>query len=744
MRFWLIVFFLIPSISVAESRPKIGLVLSGGGAKGAAHIGVLKVLEKHNIPVDYIAGTSIGSYVGGLYALGYNADEVEAIMLKTNFDKGYSDYIPRAQLQYEDKQLRDKYNIPVRIGYSDGRFKMPSGLLLGQYALQVLKNSIGEIGELDSFDQLPIPYRAVATDISTSKATILSTGSLSQAIKASSTVPGALEPIEIDGHLLVDGGITNNMPIDVVKSMGADIIIAVDIGSSLIDQENIQSTVDVLDQLSNILTINTTNKQKELLTKKDILIRPKIDDIDTMDFSKLEDALVLGEDAANDNLGELQKLSVSDTEYQAYLAKKQNIREQWTEQLGKPVTAIQYNNQSLINENYIAQHFNIKEGNVVNKEQLEEAIQAVYALDRFEFVNAEFIDTPEGRTVVLTTKEKSWGPDYLLFGFSWQGNFTSHSIVSFDFSYLLTDITPTGGTLKNELSLGWETFVGTEFYQPFDENYNSFARLALSYEENKYAEYKGSVRYARPELTDSSFLSKTGIGYHYTDYGISEIGLLAQYGELQFHDSSLGLEVDYYSYGGYITLGYDNLNSINFPTQGNKIELTITARKDFYTKEIFGSDTDNNLSIEFDWRGAFGLGNHTFVGIASAAALLNQSDFSVRLTELGGFLNLSGFQKDALIGVNKAFAAAVYQYDLGREVPGGTGLPLYAGTSLEAGNVWGINENVSPKELITSGSFYLGTDTDFGPAVIGLGYATSFNFDTEDQITLFFSLGKNW
>lgn len=743
MRLWLVILLLIPSITMAQERPKIGLVLSGGGAKGAAHIGILKALEANYIPVDYIVGTSIGSYIGGLYALGYSGSEIETIMLGTNFDKGYSDFIPREQLLYEDKKTRDAYNITLRLGYSDGQFKMPTGLLLGQSALQVLKTSIGAVGELESFDQLPVPYRAVATDIATSRPVVLSSGSLSQSIKASSTVPGALEPIEIDGRLLVDGGIANNMPIDVAKEMGADIIIAIDIGSPLLTKESINSTVDVLDQLSTILTVTTTNKQKALITEKDILIRPNIDNISTTDFSKLSEALILGEQAAFENLNRLNELSISPEEYQAYSANKKVLRKEWSDNLSKPVIAIKYDNQSNVKQDFIERHFNINVGDVVDKHQIEKAIQSVYALDRFDFVNAEFIDSEEGRTVVLTTKEKSWGPDYLLFGFYWQGDFSRHTQASVEFSYLLTDFTENGGTLKNELALGWETLVASELYEPLAEDNNVFSRYRLQYGEHKYAENESAADGVRPELSDKSISGKVGVGYHYTDFGIAEIGAIAQVGHISFVDHP-SPNVAYTSYGAYIQLGYDDLNSINFPTQGNKISLEFIARQDSFNEtisygDIEGVDKDDNLQINFDWRGAVGVGSHTIVGIASASALLSDTDFSIRLTELGGFLNLSGFQKDELIGVHKVFGAAVYQYDLGT-----SGVPLYLGGSIEGGNVWGVNDSISTNDLITSGSLYLGTDTSFGPAVIGVGYATSFGYSIDDQATVFFSLGRNW
>lgn len=748
MRKFSLILILLITTTFVQARPKVGLVLSGGGAKGAAHIGVLKVLEENNVAIDYVVGTSIGSYVGALYAMGYQANEIEQIMLNTNFDKGYSDHIPREQLQFEDKHLRDHYNLTFHLGYSDGTLKMPSGLLLGQSALQVLKHSIGEIGELDSFDNLPIPYRAVATDIATAKPYILKSGSLSQAIKASSTVPGALEPIEIEGHLLVDGGIVNNMPVDVAKSLGADIVIAVDIGSSLQNKQEIQNTVNVLDQLSTILTTNTTKEQKAFLTDKDILIRPQIDEMSTTDFSKLEDALLLGEKAALQNLQQLQHLSLTDSNYHAYQQVKELTKQEWQEKIARPVVEVIYDNQSHINQSFIAEHFDIQAGDIINKQQLADAIQAVYALDYFDFVNGEFKDTHKGRTIILTTKAKSWGPNYLLFGFAWQGDLSDESILSLDFAYRQTDMSVQNASLLYEFTLGWEPMAAVEFYQPIDDSYDSYLRLRAQYKEEKLAE-NGDLQTSlsenryRPEFHDKNVLAKAGLGYHFAYNGISEIGILAQRGELSFEEDELD-NAGYYSYGTYLLLGYDDLNSINFPTSGNKVTLTIIARNDNYMRSIKAVNEDNNIQANFDWRGAFSIQNHAFVGMASATTLVNDSDFSIRWTELGGFLNLSGLQNDSLIGVHKIFGAAVYQYDIGRDVPGGTGLPIYLGGSLEAGKVWGLEESVSATDLITSTSLYIGTDTSFGPAVIGLGYAQDFENELDTQVRIFFSIGKNW
>ncbi|WP_372882271.1 patatin-like phospholipase family protein [Psychromonas sp.] len=743
LRYFLLLFILLPLIGFAETRPKIGLVLGGGGAKGAAHIGILKVLESNNVPIDFVAGTSIGAYIGGLYALGYNAQEIEEMMFSVNWDKGFSDFIPRQDLHYEDKQLRDEYNINLRVGYSEAKIKMPSGLLLGQSAFQLLKFSAGSVGEFTHFDNLPIPYRAVATDIATAEAVVLNSGSLVQAMKASSTVPGVVYPTVIDERLLVDGAIVNNMPVDVAKLMGADIVIAVDIGSPLLDKKDINLTVDVLDQLSNILTINTTRRQIDLLDEKDLLIRPEIDQLSTTDFSRMSEALALGEKSALENIDKIQSLSVDEQQYAEYKRQKISRKEQWIKQLSKPVYEIRYENDSKVELDLIKRQLGINIGEVVSKGALDAAISRLYALNRFDAVNVEFIDKKAGRVLVVKTRAKSWGPNYLHFGFSWQGSHSTDSQVSLDVAYLLTDITDNGGQWKNELSLGWESKIATEFYQPWDNHHDFFSRARIEYKQDKYAQGLFSQNQPRPEIINSYGLASLGLGYHYTHNGISELGLLGEIGKIDFENSEYQ-SFDYSSLGAYLSLGFDDLNSINFPTRGNKLSLDFYLRNDQYDQTFLDNSEDSSLEVNLDWRGAIGVGKHTLVGISSFATVLSDNDFTIRVSELGGFLNLSGYEKDAIIGAHKVFAAAVYQYDLGSKIAGNSGLPIYLGTSLETGNVWGVNDSVDLNELITSGSLFLGTDTSFGPAALGVGYGISRGDGVGNEIQLFFSLGKTW
>ncbi|WP_144212270.1 patatin-like phospholipase family protein [Shewanella donghaensis] len=718
----------------AEERQTVGLVLSGGGAKGTAHIGVLKVLEEHRIPVDYITGTSIGSYVGGMYALGYTAAEIEDIMLNSPWAEGYSDTIPRENLSYRDKQHRDKFNIPVNVGYKNGGLAYPSGLLRGQTMSQLLRSSTDVVEQFGDFDDLAIPFRAVATNLVTSYAVVLDKGSIVQAMQASATVPGALQPAQIDGMLLVDGGISNNMPIDVVKEMGADIVIAIDIGSPLSTKEQLDGTFAVLEQLSTILTKATTEHQKTLLDDRDVLIRPAIDEMSTTDFEIMPAALEAGRIAGEAALPMLSHLSISVEDYKAYQDKKKQSKLLLVNQVNRPVINIIFDNDSKVSENLLREQLALSENEVITKEALDEGIKRIYSLNKFERVDAEFEDTDEGRVLTVTTHAKSWGPNYFDAGFNWEDDFTLDSAITLNLAYTMGNLTDNGGEWRNELQLGYEKRISTEFYQPLDKDQDFYARAKYEYEIKNWDFYDNNDRAF--ELKNSLNQFVLGVGYNYSHAGLIEIGAVAEIGDLT-NKAVSQQDLDYESIGGYFGFTFDTLNSISFPTEGQRLTFKASVRDEKYNGAVISNSNELSWQFEADWKGALKLGNHAIVGKAAIATVDVDRDFTLHVTELGGFLNLSGLHKGALAGAHKAFAALIYQYDLGRDVLL-SDVPLYVGTSFEAGNVWVVRDAVDFDDLIYAGSLYLGTDTSWGPAALGFGFT-----DTGEQAFYLF-LGKNF
>lgn len=281
-------------VNFSEQRPKIALVLSGGGAKGAAHIGVLKVLEKYQVPIDIIVGTSVGSIVGGMYSVGYSPDEIEKTVLNLKFNSLLTNSKDRNLKNIEEKIENDKYPFTMSID-KNLKLSFPMGILNGENIYLQLKDIFSRAENVKNFNELPIEYRAITTDLQTGKEVILSDGDLAIATFKSMAIPSFLEPIKDENKFYVDGGVVNNFPIDVALSLGADIIIAVDITAETSKINEKSNLVTILDKLA---TYNGNRKTETHKKLADLLIVPDVKDHDTIDFGNLNELVVAGEDAA--------------------------------------------------------------------------------------------------------------------------------------------------------------------------------------------------------------------------------------------------------------------------------------------------------------------------------------------------------------------------------------------------------------------------------------------------------------
>ena len=730
---------IISDLTIA--RPKIGLALGGGGAKGGAHIGVLKVLKEHNIPIDYIAGTSIGSVIGAMYATGLTVEEIEKIMFESPWGDGYSDSIPRENLPWRIKQQSNQFNIPLEMGISEHQLKIPSGLLYGQSATKILRQAFGEHPNFISFNDLAIPFRAIATDLVNYEPITIDKGSLITALRASTGVPGALAPEEINGLLLVDGGITKNLPIDVVRAMGADIIIAVDIGSELQKKEELGSTLSIIDQLSSFLTNNNTVAQKEKLSKLDFLIKPDIEGLSTTDWSIVQESLKRGENAANQQSKELSSLSIDKESYNDYLLQLKEGRNRLLTRIEKPINSIILSKQSNISDALILNKLNLEAKNTLDATSINEAIDRIYSIDEFQRVEANTLIHNDDKTLHIAVEEKSWGPNFLEFGIGWEDDLDNNSDLNFDIAYTLGNLTRHGGELRSELEMGTARSFDTEFYMPLNETrdfYSSSRYIYKSFAWNIYVENNPLIPIEQHYHSISQ-----GLGYNYIQEGFLEIGITAEQGEF-YEPILLEGSINYFTYGSYFKFGFDTLDSINFPTQGTYVNFSSFLRnEDVEDHSIIKKDADegniSSLTINLNWKSAIKLGNHAFVGKAAYSETFTENNNeSIYTSFLGGFLNLSGYHKNALVGAKKALGAGIYQFDLGRSILNMNQYPLYIGLSLETGNVWQQGEEIHHKDFIVSSSVYFGIDTALGPVAFGFGNADN-HVDT-----FYFYLGKNF
>ena len=724
----------------SPKRPKIALVLAGGGAKGAAHIGVLKVLEQQRIPIHIVTGTSIGSVIGGLYALGYDADTIENKMLSTDFNQGYSDAIPRENLRYRRKQQKDQLNVPFELGILNGSIVMPSGALQGQSTNQIIRNLTGLVPNQTSFDDLAIPYRAIATSLGTRETISIDQGSLTVAMRASSSVPGALAPEPYQGMLLIDGGISNNIPIEQAKALGADIIIAVDISGQLKSQSNIKGALSVISQLTSFLTNEGTHKQISLLSNTDILIRPDINGMQMTDFSIMPKALEAGEEAAIKNLTALQQLSVSEIEYKRYQAEKHRVLASLVESPEETISSIIIDNQSPVHIDYIDHYLTLTPGQKIHTESINQSVDRLYSSDEFQKVDIDIRKNDNNDNIVnISTEKKAWGPNFLEFGIGWEGDISDESTFNLDIAHTKTNLTEYGAQWRNEINLGTNLIFTSEFYAPLVATRWLYSSTRYEFERKKWNLFnQNSPLFS---LDKDTHIAHIGLGWNYHQSGFFESGLRAEYGKL--NNSNVMSDLEYNTIAPYLYFGFDNLNNINFPSKGKRITVSIFTPREHITQHDpinlpITEETYNSYVIDISWKGAIHINNHAMVSKASWAKAQGENNESVYNVQLGGFLNLSGYHRDALIGEEKAFAALIYQWDLGKSILNLKQYPLYVGLSLEAGNTWYGDQSVSFSNTIKAGSIFLGTDTKLGPAAIALGI-------TDDKKhAVYFYLGKNF
>ena len=400
MRFSLIVLLLsllqINSFAQGENtaRPKIGLVLSGGGAKGIAHIGILKALEKEGIRPDFITGTSMGSVVGGLYAIGYTADQLEQIVRAFNWDAVLSNNIPLSYISYEEKEYYNRYLIEL---YIDKGLNLPSGLIEGQMLNEALSHYTWSATQYKSFDEFPIPFRCIATDVSTGKEIVFSDGPLSEAMRASMAIPTIFTAATMDSTLAVDGGILNNFPVEEAIEMGADIIIGVNVWGGFEPAEEISNMVGILLQVSMIPSLERMEKQIELC---DIYIRPDLKDNSTGSFNNYEEILELGDITGEAYRNEFRDLAqrIGGPNYEMENLEAVSLEVQPVILKEIKLIGIQSSSKQLVKSK-----LGYEEGDTLSREDLERGIRRIFGINSYHKVIYN-IDNAEGDQVILTIK----------------------------------------------------------------------------------------------------------------------------------------------------------------------------------------------------------------------------------------------------------------------------------------------------------------------------------------------------
>ncbi|OXX53073.1 serine protease [Vibrio sp. V12_P9A6T4] len=721
------------------ARPKVAVVLAGGGAKGAAHIGVLKALEEMRIPVDFITGTSMGAYVGGLYASGMSADEIESLIYSVDWNEGYRDRVNRSQRRVRDKEYEDRYQLTTDLGLRWGEIRAPRGVVQGQNMLRILRETSGNLSEFQSFDQLPIPYRAVATDIIALEEVVLDRGYLVDAMMASMSVPGALPPYEVNGRWLVDGGVTNNMPVDVARALGADIVIAIDISTDYKNQEAFTTFLTVADQLSNYLVQRSTQKQARLLNEQDVFLRPDVGSMETTEFDKMPTAYEKGYEIAMANQSVLTSLSLSSASYQRYVEAKQARRRALIYGDDVQVDEIVLNNRSHYSDQLLKNRLHLKTGQPLSTEQIEATVENLYALDRFELVTYEYREFEGKNQLVIDVKEKSWGPNYLNFRFFLEDDFHTDSQYALGISSNFTNLNSFGSELRFNLEMGTDKIIEAELFSPLFSGQKAFTSALISFSNDKRNKpmqgFDDTSLEASKDYLPISYLEWIGelsLGYQDKLWREFKLGIRYTDGEAEVSNwPSMG-NMDYTRAGVFANYRIDTLDDFSLPTRGVYLDLEYLASHD----KVSGVSSDlesNDTVYEFSGEliAAYSFGRHTLVGNLDYGVVQSKnSSEPINPKSIGGFLNLSGIPRNSLIGQNKAFTSLVYRYRWFDNDFGLFSSPFYVGASIEYGGVWSdpdLSFDTAP--LYGAGSVFAGVDSPIGPIMFAYG-RTEDNFDS--------------
>ena len=693
-------------------RPKIGLVLSGGGARGLTHIGVLKVLEELRVPIDYVTATSMGAIVGGLYASGTSARDMDVLVTSLDWPSLFSDQPPRRELSIRRKHDEAFYTIPLEIGFRDFSFRLSTGALSGQNLELLLHSLTWRDDDIGSFDNLPIPFRAVSTSMVDGKPVVFDRGPLYLAMRGSMSVPGIFAPIEAEGKILGDGGLVNNLPVDLVKAMGADVVIAVNIGTPLLNREQLSSFIGIAEQSINILTEQNVRAQLALLTPRDVLIAPDLGDLSALDFTKGERFIELGEKAARAAADTLRRYSLPTAAYAAY----RDALRRPSADAEPPLTFAGVRGTELTNPEVLQAQVGLEPGTKVDLQKAQADIAVLYGRGDFDRIDYRLVDERGQRSIEFVASEKPWGPNFLQFGVGLQSDMQGDSSFGLRIGHKRNWLDSLGGQWVNEINLGTVTSFTTEFYQPltlaqtwFASAYGNIGTAPLDFfsQGNKVAEYDVLTERAGVDL-----------GYAFGTWGELRVGPQLIHQRAHPTVALPGFPVSVTNaWGLSLVARADTEDNAFFPHHGVRAFATAFSG----TQRENGTDRSVTRG-EIDIRQALPLGERDTVNLGVRAAATNLKDALVTEYRLGGFLEISGLRTAELQGPYLGRARAVYLHRMGSlPVIGNT---YYAGGSLEIGNVWASRDAISASDTIKAGSLFVAAETPFGPLYLAWGHAT--------------------
>lgn len=701
-------------------RPRIGLVLGGGGARGFAHIGVLKVLEENRIPIDCVVGTSIGSLVGAAYASGRTTEEMAQRIEQANWDDLLSSKLPRKVNSYRKKNDDSLGMIALELGLSDElEVKLPDAAISTQ-KIEFFLRELTYAGTVNHFDDLPVQYRAIATDLVTGKMVVFKDGDLVTAMRASMAVPGVFPAVNTAEHILVDGGLVRNVPVDVARETCADVVIAIDVGSEPLKRTELNSVFSVADQYTRLMMMQNVKPQLDSLTEDDVLISPQLGNLSSADFKKSIELIKAGEAAALSALPQLQRYSMPAEQFARWSQARVDGRLQ-----SRPINTVEVKDPKQVNPAVVENALKVNIGEKLDLPAFHENLAEVYARGDFSQLDYELHRSGQSDTLTILPIEKSWGPNYLSFGLGFGTDFQGSTPWTISAMYRRTWINSLGAEWKSIVKLGSSQTLQTEFYQPLFLDGLAFIAPHASLKSGPMGLWFDGKQFGNYE-------------YHRFEAGVDIGSTLSKYGEVRFGpvankyrlNESIGLPVinrgSTQDFGVRASLLYDQLDNYFFPRDGEF--LSVGA----YASLINDGDINDYFRLGAEFRSAHSLGSGVGLVTLKGQAFTGEAPEYVDIRWLGGFMNLSSYRYQELL-TNRYLYGSVQYYQ-----PSSLLARSYWGVGLEGARIFEQANAINDKEWRGSAVAYIAYDSFLGPVYLGVAYGDN------RLITGYFMLGKQF
>ena len=709
LAFFLLLLALIPDFVTAQGappipRPRIGLALSGGGALGLAEIGILQWMEENHIPVDRVAGTSMGSIIGAMYATGMSPAEIRAFAEKINWDQALLPEPVYSQLSYRRKQDRRDFLVQAPLGLKHG-LNGPNGYNPGQGVGLLLDRIAFPESGAASFDDLPIPFRCVATDMQSGEAVVLRDGSLALAVRASMAIPGVFTPIELKGRMLADGGMVQNIPVETVRAMNADFVIAIELRLPPGDISQLESLTGVL---SRAIDVMITQNERRSLTLADAKISVDMKGFWVTDYSRVDELIHLGYKTAATQGAPLLRYAIQDpAEWQRYLDERADRKRSPI----KKVDAIEVTGADPDTDRRIQQRLSKNIGQPLNLPRLETQLTRIAGQGQFDDLGYEGFAQNGVPALRVTAHEKTYGPPFIDLAVNVEGS----GVAAFDFSagarVTFMDIAHHGGEWRNDLLFGSSNLAASEYFQPLGQSGIFVAPYAFA---SKFARnsFTGLTRVAifGDERAgggldfgyDSGRRSEFRFGYEIFDAKLSPLA------------GAAGLPIVHGSTGQFrARYVWDGQDSPSVPSNGSRVVVSLSR--------VLQSPGVTSPVLQFD------LQTSNFIAVGDKTSLFfdvsggttfrgNAGPFQV--FQLGGPFRLGAYLPDEFLGNHYAYSSIGFRREL-YKLPQLIGKKVYWGGWYEAGTTFGVPGN-NPGPVAVRGTFNLGmiADTIVGPVAI--------------------------